>query len=43
MATLKQIKESTYFKLGQPSDSTNYGWTSVVLPKINDVVRRVCN
>lgn len=41
MATFQQIKQATYQKLWQPSDSTNYN-TTLVGNKINSVVSRIC-
>lgn len=40
--TLEMISEATYNSLWQPSDSTNYNFNSVVKPKINEVINKIC-
>lgn len=43
MANLESLVKATYDKLWEPSDITSSSATEVVIPKINDVIRRICS
>lgn len=42
MATRSEIVSETFIQLWEPSDSSNYDATTVVIPKINQIVSRIC-
>lgn len=42
MSTNQTLIIKTYNALGEPSDASNYDLATVVQPKINDVVNRIC-
>lgn len=41
--TRDQIMARTYELLGEPSDVEEYNEETVLVPKANDIVRRICN
>lgn len=43
MDTLESLVRSTFNKLWEPSDIASSSATEVVIPKINDVIRRICS
>lgn len=43
MDNLESLVKATYDKLWEPSDITSSSATEVVIPKINDVIRRICS
>lgn len=42
MADFEQIINKTYLELNDPSDDPNFDLETVVKPKINSVVNRIC-